>query len=409
MATVLAYTSPALGHLLPMSALLAELCGRGHEVHIRTLASGVGIAQGFGFTAARIDPRIEAILLDDWTAPNPRKALQVGVAVFGRRSVLEVPDLKAAIGDVAPDALLIDVNCWGALAQAEACGIPWATFSPFTPPLRCRGMPPFGPGLRPRAGLRGRGRDAVVRTVVGGTLERIMLPPVNSIRGDLELPPVASMDAFLRRSPMIFVASGTPFQYPSTEWGVSVHLIGPCDVEPPSPYDTGWLDTIERPIVLVTTSSERQADADLVSTAITALADDPVHVVATVPAADPGTFAPAPNVTVRQFLPHAAVLRYAVCAVTHGGMGATQKALARGVPVCVVPYGRDQSEVARRVEVAGCGTRLPAKRLSAKRLRDKVHEAMTMTEGARRVSAGFAATGGPARGADLFEQRMLGR
>jgi UDP:flavonoid glycosyltransferase YjiC (YdhE family) len=102
------------------------------------------------------------------------------------------------------------------------------------------------------------------------------------------------------------------------------------------------------------------------------------------------------------------VLDHAVCAVTHGGMGATQKALARGIPVCVVPFGRDQFEVARRVEVARCGTRLPAKKLSPARLRNKVRQAMTMTAGAQRVASGFMATGGVARGADLFEQRVLG-
>jgi UDP:flavonoid glycosyltransferase YjiC (YdhE family) len=75
--------------------------------------------------------------------------------------------------------------------------------------------------------------------------------------------------------------------------------------------------------------------------------------------------------------------------------------------VCVVPFGRDQFEVARRVEVAGCGTRLPAKRLSAERLRTKVREATTMIDGAQRVAAGFAATGGVARGADLVERRVL--
>ena len=88
-------------------------------------------------------------------------------------------------------------------------------------------------------------------------------------------------------------------------------------------------------------------------------------------------------------------------------MGATQKALAQGVPVCVVPYGRDQFEVARRVEVAQCGTRLPGKKLSPPRLRAKVQKAMTMTDGAKRVAAGFEATGGVARGADLFESRVL--
>jgi hypothetical protein len=32
---------------------------------------------------------------------------------------------------------------------------------------------------------------------------------------------------------------------------------------------------------------------------------------------------------------------------------------------------------------------------------------MAMTDGARRVAAGFAATGGVARGADLVERHML--
>jgi UDP:flavonoid glycosyltransferase YjiC (YdhE family) len=73
------------------------------------------------------------------------------------------------------------------------------------------------------------------------------------------------------------------------------------------------------------------------------------------------------NAHLERFIPHAAVLDRAVCAITHGGMGATQKALARGVPVCAVPFGRDQLEVARRVVVAGAGTRLPAKRLPGSR------------------------------------------
>ncbi len=98
-------------------------------------------------------------------------------------------------------------------------------------------------------------------------------------------------------------------------------------------------------------------------------------------------------------MPHGEVLDRACCAITHGGMGTTVKALDRGVPVCVVPFARDQAEVARRVEVAGCGIRLPAEKLTAARLRGAVRTAMTMTDGARRVAAGFAATGGVRRGA----------
>jgi UDP:flavonoid glycosyltransferase YjiC (YdhE family) len=90
-------------------------------------------------------------------------------------------------------------------------------------------------------------------------------------------------------------------------------------------------------------------------------------------------------------------------------MGVTQKALARGVPVCAVPFGRDQLEVARRVVVAGAGTRLPAKRLRPDRLRAKVHEAISLREGARRIQQAFAAAGGPPAAADAVETRLLER
>ena len=74
-----------------------------------------------------------------------------------------------------------------------------------------------------------------------------------------------------------------------------------------------------------------------------------------------------------------------------------------------MPFARDQAEVARRVQVARCGTRLPAEKLTAARLLAKVRTAMTMTEGVRRVAAGFTATGGVTRGADLIEQQLLGQ
>jgi UDP:flavonoid glycosyltransferase YjiC (YdhE family) len=407
-ATTLAYTSPALGHLLPISALMSELVRRGHTVHVRTLSTGVAMAQRLGFTADAIDRRIEAIQLDDWKASNPLAALKLSVAVFGRRAVHEVDDLADAVIHIHPDAMLVDVNCWGALSAAEAGGIPWACFSPYTPPLRSPRVPPFGLGLRPMSGVLGRVRDAVIQTTVVGAMQKVMLPPINGIRADINVRPIASIDEFLRRPPLMLVASGKPFQYPQTNWGDAVQMIGPCVLDPHPETNPDWFESIDRTIVLVTTSSEEQADAGLVSTAIQALADEPVHVVATVPAGQPEGVTASPNATVCRFVPHGLVLDRSVCAVTHGGMGATQKALARGVPVCVVPYGRDQFEVARRVEVARCGTRLPAKRLSPLRLRAKVREAMTMTDGARRVAAGFAATGGAARGADLFEQRVLG-
>lgn len=185
-------------------------------------------------------------------------------------------------------------------------------------------------------------------------------------------------------------------------------MVGPGDWDPPAEAPD-WLSGIDRPIVLVTSSSEFQDDGRLVQTALDALAAEPVFVVATVPATDPAAFRVPANARVERFVPHAPLLERAVVAVTHGGMGATQKALARGVPVCAVPCGRDQFEVARRVEVAGAGTRLPASRLSPERLRASIRGAMSMSSGAQRIAAAFAAAGGPRRAADAVEERLLRR
>ena len=144
MATIMAYTSPALGHLFPVSALLTELSRRGHKIHLRTLATGVETGRRLGFVTDAMDPRIEAIVDDDWKAPNIRAALKMAIEVFCGRAVHEVSDFTDAVARVRPDAVIVDVNCWGALSAAEPA-TSRAVPTPYTPFLKSRGVPPFGP------------------------------------------------------------------------------------------------------------------------------------------------------------------------------------------------------------------------------------------------------------------------
>jgi MGT family glycosyltransferase len=408
MSTILAYTSPAIGHLFPLTPLLLELQSRGHEIHVRTLASRLDEMRSLGFRAEAIDPAVEAVAIDDYTARNAKEALALAAGVFSRRGRHDAGDLTRAIEQVRPDAVVVDVNSWGAGFAAEAWGGPWVSFSPYTPALASRGTPPFGPGVAPMGGPIGAARDAVLRRLVMGAVEKAMTGPINELRADLGLAPVASADEFLRKAPLMLVTTAKPFEYATTDWGPDVVMIGASAWEPPQEAPA-WLDGLDLPIVLVTTSSEFQDDGVLVRTALAALADEPVHVVATMPAGLAADLDVPSNATVAQFLPHSAVLDRAAVAITHGGMGATQKALSRGVPVCVVPFGRDQLEVARRVEVSDSGARLPRARLTPERLRGAVRTAMGKTEGARRVADGYAATGGVAAGADAVEQRLLAR
>ena len=405
MARILTYTSPARGHLFPAVPILEELRSRGHEIALRTLGSQVEPMRGLGFDAAPIGPAIEAIEHDDYRARTLLAAQKRAMRTFGKRAQHEAPDLRRAIDEVRPDALLVDIQTWGALAVAEKWGGPWASWCPYPMPASSPEVPPFGLGLAPARGPLGHMRDAMLRPLTMGMLERTVRPTVNEVRERVGVRPFADAVEAFTAPPLLLYMTAEPFEYRRAAWPENVRLVGACDWDPPA-EPPPWLAEVDSPIVLVTTSSEFQDDGRLVRCALEALAAEPLHVVATLPSADPAAFDAPPNSHVLPFVPHGAILDRAACAVTHGGMGATQKALARGVPVCVVPFGRDQLEVARRVDVAGAGTRLPAKRLNAGRLREAVKRAMRRGEGARRVAAGYRAAGGAAAAADSFEELL---
>ncbi len=325
MAVILAYGSPALGHLLPTAALLAELLRRGHDVHLRTMSAGVSTMRSAGVHAEPVDPAIEAIAGNDWEARNALGVLKLSIDVLCRRAVLEVDDFRRAVNAIRPDAVIVDANCWGALSAADAGNIPWLLFSPFTPYLRSRGVPPFGPGMRPLPGIAGDIRDAGVRRIVRHVFDRPMLPHINAIRAELGVSPVTSVDGFIRRAPLVLAVGGEPFEYPHPGWAGLVHHIGACAFEPTPTATPEWIDAIDRPMVLVNTSSLRQADDVLGRIALRALANEDVHVVATFPAGIPADLPRPTNATVCRFVPHAAILEKASCAITHGGMGTTLK------------------------------------------------------------------------------------
>jgi hypothetical protein len=67
---------------------------------------------------------------------SPLGAQKRAMRVFCRRAELDAGDLRRAIDDVRPDALLVDVASCGALAAAEAWGGAWG-----------RGVPSRSPAL----------------------------------------------------------------------------------------------------------------------------------------------------------------------------------------------------------------------------------------------------------------------
>ena len=402
MARILAYTSATPGHVYPPVGTLLELARRGHEIHVRTQAPDVERLAALGLRAAPIDPRIEAIEFDDWRERTQVNAMRRIVSLYEEYARLEIPDVRRALGEVRPDAIVMDVQCEGGGYVAAASGLPWAQYCPYPPPFPSSDAPPHGLGFRPARGPLGRARDRFWHAAA----RRLLADAVttrNDLRAGLGLKPLRAYDDQWRESDRFLALTAEPYEYPRRDWPPNVRLVGPGTWEPHADPPE-WLASETRPIVLVTASTARQRDEKLITTALDAFAGEDVALVATTAAHDPAGFAAPANARVMGFLPHGPVIARAACVVCHGGQGITQKALAAGVPVCVVPFCRDQFDVARRVEVAGAGVRLHHKRLSPARLRAAVRRATGKRAAAESVARAFAEAGGSAAAADAVEE-----
>ena len=404
MARVLVYQSTASGNVFPAVAGLLELHRRGHELHLRGAASDVERFGALGIRAATVDPRIEQFEIDDWRGRSQIDALRRLIRAYAALAEFELPDLERAISEVRPDALVVDVNCHGAMYAAEASELPWAIFCPYPPAFRSTDAPPHGVGWRPPRGSLGRVRNRIWRSI-GDRLVAPELRPFNRLRSGLGLAALTKFDEQYLKSDIFIAFTAEPFEYPRRDWPAHVRLVGPGLWEPPMDPPT-WLATETRPIVLVTASTAYQRDDKLIATALAALADERFALIVTTGALDTSAFHAPANARVEAFLPHRPILERAACVVCHGGHGITVKALSRGVPVCAVPFCRDQFDVARRVEISDAGVRLHHRRLSAKRLRAAVHRTMTKRAGAQGIARAFGDAGGALAAADAIEELL---
>jgi MGT family glycosyltransferase len=268
-------------------------------------------------------------------------------------------------------------------------------------PVRDEGIPPWGLGLKPTRTLFAKLRNALGWRLVNHLLGK-GLKDLNNTRASVGASPLDHATEFTTRPPILVSYTAEPFEYPR-QWPENFRLVGPGVWEPSSEHEV-QLPAGEDPLILVTCSTEFQDDSEIIAATLQALATEDVRVLATTGSTDPNTFEVPDNARVERYVPHGKVIENAACVVCHGGMGITQKALAAGVPVCVIPFGRDQLEVARHVEVCDAGTRLLPKKLNPAKVRAAVYQAIKKNAGAKRIQKAFAHAGGAKAAADAVEE-----
>lgn len=140
------------------------------------------------------------------------------------------------------------------------------------------------------------------------------------------------------------------------------HFLGPILWSPPVPLPDWWAELPpNRPLIYVTAGSSGRAN--LLSTVLEGLADQPVTIIAATAGRGRPEHVP-PNAWVADYLPGEAAALRASLVVCNGGSPATHQALAAGTPVIGLASNLDQHLNMAAVERAGAGKLLRAERVT---------------------------------------------
>src|SRR5262245_37939671 len=268
-------------------------------------------------------------------------------------------DVSDAIREAQPDLVVCSMFCLGGMVAAEAAGIPFDVLLPNIYPFPAPGLPPFGLGLQPARGIAGRFRDRVLIGFGERLWDAKGLAGLNRLRHRFDLPPLARLFEQVDRAHRQLIMTSASFDFPA-RLPDTARYVGPVLDEPAWAESSRWAAPAgDHPLVLVALSSTFQDQIGCLQRIVDALDAMPVRaVVTTGPAVDPAALRASRDVAVVQSAPHREVLWQAALAITHGGHGTVMKALAAGVPMVVLPHGRDQADTAARVTARGAGVTL---------------------------------------------------
>jgi MGT family glycosyltransferase len=276
--------------------------------------------------------------------------------MFG--SALDVAaDTMDALRKEQVDAVITNDFLAGPVIAAEASGIPCALLAPHISLRPLDGIP-IGIGCPvPNTESDGQlGAEAArVRLV---ELMNGCLPTLNRARAGFGLPALGHIFEHFDRASRVLLGISAAFDFPAIRLPSNLRYVGPL-LDPPAwsgAWTAPWAGSPARPRVLVSLSTSFQNQAMLLRRLVAALGSMELDAIVTVGPAMEGQDISAPdNISVVRSAPHDAVMKEVSLVVTHGGHGTVMRSLLNGVPLLVIPMGRDQNDNAARVVARGAG------------------------------------------------------
>jgi UDP:flavonoid glycosyltransferase YjiC (YdhE family) len=365
------------GNLPPSLGVARVLTGRGHQVTFAGRPEMVPRVKTAGFRAIEITDAYKQV--DRY----PQGHFMTRAACYLTSPAVEAR-VDAIVTSEAPDVVLIDAMFPAALAQARSFVQPKAVF---------------------------------VHTFVFRQLDmwRRMLATLDGMRQQAGFDGLPALDALWPANDRIISTSLAAFDTAQLPGWEMVRHAGPVleDEKFAVPTPLPWPESDTTPLILVSFSTGfEQRNVDKVQRALDALAELPVHVVATTGGiVAPNELACPPNAIVLNYAAHDPIIRRAALVITHGGHGTAMRSLLHGVPMVVIPgLAGDQPFVAAAVAEFGAGIALPGDASSAamREAAQKVLGTPSFAEQAKRRSAMLAGVDGAANAADAVEALIRG-
>ncbi|QEN85836.1 glycosyltransferase [Labrys sp. KNU-23] len=356
------------GNVPPTLAAVRALASRGHDV--RLIADDTmraeAIEAGARFLPWKRAPNrpgrsFESCFIRDWETADALAGFQRGCErIFVGPAQSYAEDILEALAAEPCDMLLGSDLLFGSMLAGEIAKVPTALLASNISLWPLPGHPPFGPGFQPARSAADRTRDAEVSAMVEQIWDGF-LPGLNAARAYFGAAPLAHVHEQALSAGRHLLATSAGFDFPALSLPDHVRYVGPL-LEPPSWAHGRWASQPARemrPLVLVAFSTTNQGQADVLQRVISGLAGEPVEVVVTLGKALEGLRLQSPaNVTILANAAHDDILAKAHAVVTHGGHGTIMRSLHHGVPLVILPMGRDQNDNAARVDYHGAGLRL---------------------------------------------------
>ncbi|MEW5943473.1 MAG: glycosyltransferase [Pseudomonadota bacterium] len=233
--------------------------------------------------------------------------------------------------------------------------------------------------------------------------------PLNRVRAENGLPALGTDLRRVYTDADYTLYADIPELFPAENLPASHHYLGPVLWSPPVVKPPWWDDLpTDKPIVYLTLGSSGQAR--LLPTALEALADLPVAVIA----ASAGAAVPAnlpANAWVADYLPGLEAAARAELVICNGGSPTSQQALAAGVPVLGIASNMDQFLNMGALVRAGAGLLLRADRVNAKKIRAAASRLLSdsgFSGHAAKLANAFARYLAPERFADVVGLAVAG-